>query len=204
MAIKCVLYDADWVIINTEYFSVQYQRDFGIPNEKMLPFFTWDFQECLVWKLDLKEAIKPHLKDWGWEWSIDELLDYRFKSEHSIDQRIVDDINGLKWKWIKVCLATKQEQYRTNYIKKEMWFVKIFDEIYSSADIKHKKPDPKFFDYICDDLSKIWIKKDEILFIDDEEKNINSAIEVWIHAHHYKWYNENYKNVITPLLHDDL
>ncbi|MEI6118943.1 MAG: hypothetical protein WCP92_07125 [bacterium] len=46
--------------------------------------------------LDIKEALKPHLKDWNWKGSVDELLEYRFKVEHSIDQRIVEDIFKLR------------------------------------------------------------------------------------------------------------
>lgn len=38
MKTKCILFDADGVIIDSENFGVAYQKDFGMPKEKMLPF----------------------------------------------------------------------------------------------------------------------------------------------------------------------
>ena len=61
--IKAIVLDADGVIINKpDMFSVQYQKEFGISNEVMLPFFKGRFQDCLTGKADLKEELKPFLK----------------------------------------------------------------------------------------------------------------------------------------------
>ena len=34
MAIKCILFDADSVVINSELFSVQYQKKFGVSDNE--------------------------------------------------------------------------------------------------------------------------------------------------------------------------
>jgi len=39
MKTKCILFDADGVIIRSEIFSKQYQKKYGIENDAMLPFF---------------------------------------------------------------------------------------------------------------------------------------------------------------------
>lgn len=171
--IKAIIFDADGVVINSPgYFSVQYQKDFGISNDMMLPFFKGRFQDCLVGKADLKEELVPLLKDWRWNGSVEELLKYWFKAEHYIDERMVEEIKNFKNRGIKCYLGTKQEKYRTEYIWNEMEFKNIFDGIYSSADIGYKKPDKKFFEFIQNDLE---LKPEEIMFWDDEKDNVETA-----------------------------
>jgi len=39
MTTKCILFDADGVVIDSEMFSVQYQKEYDISNDDMIPFF---------------------------------------------------------------------------------------------------------------------------------------------------------------------
>jgi putative hydrolase of the HAD superfamily len=171
MNIKVIVFDADGVVINSPgYFSLQYQKDFGVSNDVMLPFFKGVFQDCLVGKADLREELKKVLDDWKWKGTIDELLDYWFKSEHHIDDRVLREIKNLQSKGIKCYIGTKQEKYRTEYMKKEMGFEEIFDGIYSSAYVGYKKPDERFYEEISKDLkNKEGIRVEEIMFFDDEK-----------------------------------
>lgn len=89
--IKSILFDADGVLINSERFSVHLARDYGIEADKTLPFFQGAFKACIVGNADLKEVIRPYLKEWGWEKSVDEFLDYWFKVEHKIDEVLFRD-----------------------------------------------------------------------------------------------------------------
>jgi len=61
--IKAILFDADGVLINGEMFSNVLDRDYGIPSDKTLPFFSGIFREAVSGKADLKEIITPHLKE---------------------------------------------------------------------------------------------------------------------------------------------
>lgn len=187
MPIKAVIFDADGVVINSPaYFSVQYQKQFGISNDDMLPFFKGIFQDCVVGKADLKDVLQPYLKPWKWEGSVDEFLQFWFKTEHYIDQRVVAIIRHLRGNGIPCYLGTKQEKYRTKYIRNEMGFDQIFDKIYSSAYIGYKKPDPKFFEYIVTDLQQYSpIQPHELMFWDDDLENVQSANDVGLQAHFY-------------------
>ena len=62
--LKGILFDVDGVVVKSEMFSVQYQKKFEISNDEMLPFFTGIFQECIVGKADLKEALPEWLAKW--------------------------------------------------------------------------------------------------------------------------------------------
>ncbi len=200
MNIKAVVFDADGVVINSPgYFSVQYQKEFGVSNDVMLPFFKGVFQECLVGKADLKEELKSVLNKWEWNGSVDDLLDYWFEIEHYIDGRVLDSIDKLKKKGIKCFLGTKQERYRTKYMEKEMGFSEIFDDIYSSAEVGYKKPDKKFFDFINKELDSRWnIKPGEIMFWDDDLENVEAAgISGWS-SYLYKNF-EDFDGVVSKL-----
>ena len=63
-------------------------------------------------------------------------------------------------------------------------FSKIFDRVFASADLGHRKPDIEFFKKVMDDLPNF--KKDEILFWDDTLENIEAAREFGIKAEIYK------------------
>lgn len=194
---KVIIFDTDGMMVNSEMFNIQHSRKFSIPIDEMLPFFKGIFQDCLTGKADLKKVIIPWLKKWKWAGTADELLSWWFRAEHNIDQNLVREIKILKNKGIKCYLATNQEKYRTEYMKKQMGFENLFDKIFSSAEISHKKPQKEFFEIIYKKIIKdALVKKDEIMFWDDERKNIERAKELGFNAHLYKNF-ENFLNKIN-------
>lgn len=193
---KVILFDTDGMVVITEMFSVMYCKEFGIPYEKILPFFKNEFQPCIVGKADLKKQVKPYLKDWGWDKPVEEFLNYWFKAEHNIDKRVVKLISRLRRIGVMCCLATNQEKYRTQYLREQMGFNQVFDKIYSSAEIGYKKPQPGFFEYIIRDLK---LPKDEIQFWDDTEENVQAANDVGLKGYRYQDY-EDFKKVVEKLI----
>lgn len=197
MKIKCILFDTDGVVVNSEMFSEQYQKQFDISNDVMLPFFKGVFQDCLIGKADLKEAVKSYLKDWKWAGTADELLQFWFKSEHCIDAQIIDLIKNLQAKSIKCYLATNQEKYRTEYMKTQMGFKDTFSHIFSSVEVGYKKPDKKFYEAVFNQINKSEnIAKKEMLLIDDSKENVDEAASFGIKAHLYTGF-DNLSNEIV-------
>jgi len=196
MSIKTILFDADGVVINAEMFSLKYQKEFGVSNDKMLPFFTGVFKDCLVGKNDLKKVIKPYLKDWQWQGSANELLTYWFKAEHQVDKNIIKLISKLRTRGIKCYLVMNQEKYRTAYIKKEMGLRKVFDKIYVSCQIGYKKPHINFYKFVYQDLIKSdKLKKSEILYFDDLNEAVKTAKTFGIHSYLYTGFRQLHETV---------
>ena len=187
MGIKCILFDADGVIITSKrIFSHEYQRKFGLSDDDMQPFFNTVFQDCLIGKKDLKEEVLPFLKGWKWERSSEEFLRYWFSSSANIDKNILALMTQMKKQGIRCFIATNQERYRTEYMMDEMKLNKYTEGIFSSAHIGCKKPEKAFYQAILDILSVNGIEKDEVLFIDDSLENVQAAQDCGIKSYHYK------------------
>lgn len=181
--IKMIIFDVDGVINNAERFSIYLERDFGIDSSITNKFFYNDFQQCLIGKADLKVSIEPYLKEWGWKKSVDELLDYWFKVEHSINEDLMKYIQRLRKQRMVCIIATNQEKYRTEYIWRKMGFSNSFDKIYSSAHLGYTKASIEFYKKVLRDF--ISIDKDEVLFWDDDIRNIEEAKKFGIKAELY-------------------
>ncbi|HSX30370.1 MAG TPA: HAD-IA family hydrolase [Candidatus Saccharimonadales bacterium] len=183
--INGIIFDADGVLVNGDKFSAALARDYDVDHDKEKEFFTGKFQECLIGKADLKESIAPYLPALGWRGTVDELLDYWFKTEHSLNEELVAYIQKLRANGTPVVLATNQEQYRTDYMLEHMGFKDVFDVIYSSAHLGLKKPAIEFFAKIVDEMG---LPKDQVLFWDDDQANIDGATTYGIHAEFYHDY----------------
>ncbi len=198
MTTKAILFDADGVIIHSEMFSLQYQRLHNVSNDDMLPFFKKDFQPCLIGKADLIEVVKPWLSKWKWDKSAPEFLDLWFKAEDHVDERMISKIKQLRSKGIKCYLATNQEKYRTEYMKNQMGFNNLFDHIFSSADISYTKPAKEYYEYILNRLkTEQNIKPEELMFFDDTQENVDTAIDCNINSHLFNF--EEFEYLIKQL-----
>lgn len=193
---QVILFDVDGVVIRSERFSAHYQRTKGLLPDDTLPFYKGIFQECLTGDADLKEVIAPWLKKWNWESDVESFLSQWFQYEHKVDQRVVDAIKELQKNAISCYVATNQEKYRTQYMKKEMGFEQIFNGFFSSAQVGSKKPQTEFYECI---FQKLGVEKDKILYIDDTASHVKGAKETGIDTYLYTEFQPFYE-YIKPLL----
>lgn len=173
--IKVVVFDADGMVIHNSHaqrFSLRFAKQYGVGEDKILPFFENEFQDCLVGKADLKKELEKYAPEWGWRGTIDELLDFWFSGEAEVDEKVVEVIRELKQKGINCYLATNNEKYRTDYITEKLGLGQIFVKIFSAGYMGCKKPQTEFYDYI---LNEIGFKKDEIVFWDDQAEELEDV-----------------------------
>lgn len=186
--IKAIICDTDGMLVRSEMFSVHLKNTYGIEKERTDAFFSGPFQDCLIGKADLKEVITPHLPQWGWKKSVDQLLAEWFAFEHKLDDALIEYLSELRTRGLKLYLLTNQEKYRTEYLLKQMGFEKIFDQVFSSAHIGHKKPDKEVFAAVMNQLPEIAPK--EVIFWDDSQKNIDGALAYGIKAQLYTTFED--------------
>jgi putative hydrolase of the HAD superfamily len=182
--IKVVVFDADGVVITgTTRLSERLEKEYGISKEMTAPFFTGKFQDCLVGKADLKEEITKFLPEWGWKGTLEGFLKVWFEGEHAISEPIIEEVHKLKSRGIRCFIATNNEKYRTEYITKDMGFGDIFEYVFSSGNVGHLKHDVAHFEHIMQKIGPI--DPGEILFWDDDEKNVATARKAGWNAEFY-------------------
>lgn len=158
-------------------YSVRFAEENGVSQEELLSFFTGPFKDCLIGKADTKEEMKPFLDRWGYAKDINQYFHDWHTYEDKPDEEILEDIQHLRKKGILCIVATNQEHYRTQYLKEKMNFSTLFDAVYSSSDIGILKHDRACMEALYKKAQEFKpLDKDEILFIDDDQKNIDSAI----------------------------
>jgi FMN phosphatase YigB (HAD superfamily) len=180
---KILLLDFDGVISPGKYFSQIYCDEFGIDIEKLNPFFEEKKQLTNVGKADLKELLKDELNNWGWNGTVDELVDYWMHADSEIDSRIVDLAKELDTSNVEIYLVTDQEKYRTEFV----WNVKGLSEWltgkFVSHEVGYEKKDKEFFAHV---LSELNVREpSRVLFFDDSKSKVESAKELGINAQLY-------------------
>jgi putative hydrolase of the HAD superfamily len=186
--ITTLLFDADGVLINGKKFSAELEREYGISAKHTAPFFTGKFNDCLIGKADLKKEISKHLAEWGWKRSAEDLLEYWFTVEHSLDHDLIEYIQELRRKGITCYIATNQEMYRAAYMLEKMGFRDAFDGVWASAHLGHKKPAEDFFKELLSNIGTTV--KEQVLFWDDTKENVEAARNFGIDAEVYTSFSD--------------
>ncbi len=194
--IKAILFDADGVVVKGPRFSDILEEKYSITRDKTEPFFSSEFQMAQIGRVNLREVLIPYLERWGWNGTVDDLIKVWFESV-SPDTQMIQKIGELRAKGIKCCLASNQEKLRAAYLANEMGFEKVFDKIFISAHIGHKKPLVEFFEYIAGHLE--GIKKEEILVWDDKDTNVDAARAFGFQAEAFRGFEDFSKKLESYL-----
>lgn len=184
--IKCIIFDSDGVVnFLNKQFSDRFVQEFPDQIRVMDFFKNGDYAKCLIGESSVEIEFPKYLKNSGW--TLDKILDYWNRGDRCENQEIIKYINDVRAKQIYVVLATNQANSRTKYMKEEMGFNKLFDQIYSSAELGVKKPDIEFYEKVFKDLNTRWkLLKSEIVYWDDNGKNIKNALKFGFDAHLYQ------------------
>jgi putative hydrolase of the HAD superfamily len=177
---RVALFDVDGVILTPEkfFFEVHAEANNISPDNFHVFFNSSGFGDALKGKADLKELIVQHPQLWGDQRSPDEILQDWLVVEGAVDYELVENIKAIKQSGVKVCLATNQFSQKKEYIVNQL-VPGIFDYVFSSSDLGHIKPDPRFFSGILEQLKSQPEFADlvpaEIVFFDDKTVYVDSA-----------------------------
>lgn len=190
---KVILFDIDGVvIIRHEYFSERYSQEYGVPLEKITPFFKNEFPLCVVGKADLREEIPKYLNEWGWSDSLEEFLKYWFESEKQTDPRVLEVVKKFRECKIKCFLVSDNEKYRADYLMDSVKLKNLVDGSFLSCELGVKKTQREFFEKVLKILS---VTADDVMYWDDDLKNVEIAKELGIDARFYSGSDELEKAV---------
>ncbi len=182
--IKAILFDLDGVVMvgREKYYSVRYAEEHDVPIEHVNEFFLGPFRKCVFGSCDLKEEIEPFLSKWKWTGTTEEFLDKWFAAESKVDETVLATIDALRAKGYRCYIASRQEKYRLAYLLDTVGLRAHFDGYFSTCDIGFDKHEPAYWHYV---RAELGVAPEEILFLDDAQKNIDYARSIGVDAHFY-------------------
>lgn len=175
MKTKAILFDVDGVVLfpRDKYFSQRLKEDgYDIDGEKVGQFFKDKYKQIVVGEADLKEELSKVITDWGWQGTVDELLHYWFSYENKLNQEIIDFTQKLRLNGVKCYLASDHSEYRKQDLLNNIGLSQYFDGAFFSSDIGNTKEESEYYKKV---LEQISLAPGEILFVDDDIKNIEVA-----------------------------
>ena len=178
MDIKYVILDLGGVLVKIEpdnFYKKMFQLT-GI-NINILKDIKNDITLGLITP---EEAFEKVIKNYKLKISLKEIID-SFVYDY-IGNKIdgVDEfLSRLKDLDIKISLLSNTNKLHFDYIKKLFNDFKIFDKIYLSYELNLAKPDKRIYEYVLNDLK---IPASEIIFIDDTDENIKTALDLGFKA----------------------
>lgn len=195
---KVIIYDNDGMVTHGGRFSEQYSREFAVDVAVMAPFFEGPLKQCQMGKADLKEELKKVIEIWQWKGTVDELMRYWFSIGDLVHEEIYASVTKLKQQGLVVCLATNNEKYRMQYLSNKLSYDKVFDELFTSAELGAFKQSAEGVEKIFQTLKEKYgiTDKAEILYWDDREKNVAGLNNMGFNARLYTEY-DSFKNVMS-------
>jgi len=174
--LKAVIFDMDGVIVNSEPYHKEVEKEIfdtlkispsiedshffiGISAEKMCKFLIDKFKlDITVEKLiELDNKIR---------------VDYMSKQDIQPMPGVISLIKEIKQNNIQLALASSSSHDLINVFTEKLNIKNYFDVIVSGYDVKHGKPDPDIFILTAE---KLKINRDECIVIEDSANGVKAA-----------------------------
>jgi epoxide hydrolase-like predicted phosphatase len=177
--IKAVLFDLGGVYFEdgTKKFIHNLSKRVGITYEEIYPLFREGKSlEYRKNKLSGKVFFKWASDELGGQVSPEE-LNYMWVSQYTEIPGIRKIINELKAKGTKVTILSDNVPERIEYLQDKYKFLDLFDNVVLSYEVNLTKASPEIFELA---LSRIQVKPQESIFVDDREPNLIVAEKLGI------------------------
>lgn len=180
---KAVLFDVDGVLIlPPRPFSKIYCEKYSKDLAKLEPFYKSDeFQNALLGKVDLKDAITAHQDKWRWDGDLDELINQWLEGENYPNNDLLAVVDELRANGTKVYIVTAQEKYRASFLRDKV-FAGKYDGFLASCNIGLPKHTVDFWQEII-----LQVNEDptDIIYFDDKQSLVELASSLGINAYLY-------------------
>jgi putative hydrolase of the HAD superfamily len=91
-------------------------------------------------------------------------------------------VSALRAEGVRCYLATNQTEHRGRYMAENLGYDDLLDGAFWSYELRVAKPDPVFFTAV---LGRLGLDAPEVLFVDDNVRNVEAARSVGMAAEHW-------------------
>ena len=173
-SISAVVFDVDGVLVDVRFPKI-FRQSLGISQPDAAEFFEGPFERCLIGASDLRDELPPFLEKWKWSGSFEEFLDFWFDEESHLNEPVLAAADRLRSRGLRCFLASTQESHRAGFLEQRLAVGTRFEKAFFSCRLGFRKPNPAFFLAVT---PEIGLRPAEILLLDDDNANIESAIGV--------------------------
>jgi putative hydrolase of the HAD superfamily len=177
---KAALFDIDGVLLERHgYFSEHVAKKQGLDVESVAAFFKNEFRQAQKGIGDLKELLAPYLPAWRWEGDSDSFLKYWHETDFHLNHEVFVFVDKLRAQGVRCFIASGQDPYRGAFIQNHPEFRDRFEQFFYSFELGVPKSNQEFFQKV---IAEIGVSPADILYIDDDQKSIESAASLGIQA----------------------
>ncbi|MCA9390389.1 HAD-IA family hydrolase [candidate division WWE3 bacterium] len=183
--IQAILFDVDGVVIfpRDKYFSQRLtEAGHHINESAVTEFFKNVYPEIVIGKKSLEEEVEAAKATWGLQMDVPTLLAFWFDYENKINEQIITIASRLRGIGYACYLASDHSMWRGDNLWNVLGLRDYFEGMFLSADRGATKHDPRFFEQV---IERLELDPNEILFIDDEVENIETAQSVGLATYNY-------------------
>ena len=183
--IQAVLFDADGVLqqpVEGGREKLACLDGSATPNEEFLQDFFKAETPCLKGEADLAATVAEVLKRWDSPFSVEHVIEIHTKIV-AVTPESIEVVRALRRSGIGAYLATNQHEYRARYMSEVLGYADVFDGEFYSCRLGAMKPDINYFHSILESLP---YSAEQLLFIDDRQRNVEVARSVGINGVEYE------------------
>ena len=180
---RALIFDVDGVLVHGFHHNPDHVRrwdttlaaDMGVDPLRFTAEFIFDIfvKKVVTGHMSVITALEQRLPSLGYRGSPMAFLDYWLEHDSVLNQPLLDLIDRLRATAdIKLYVATNQEHIRATWLWSHLGLARQFDDMFHSARVGVRKPDPAFFDFIA---ARIGPQAEPPLFFDDTPKVIDGA-----------------------------
>jgi putative hydrolase of the HAD superfamily len=137
-------------------------------------------ESSLVGNSDFTIDLAKVLSDWNSPATVSEALDVW--TLITPNAAVLELISSLRVSGLTISLASNQQRHRAGYMINHLGYERLFDHLFFSYDLGHKKPSKEYF---IASLSRLEMEPSEVLFIDDHQANVDSALGVGLNSERF-------------------
>lgn len=180
---RAVLLDVDGVLVHGYHANPARVRpwdkdllaDTGVDPDRFRQEFIFDIfvKKVIVGEMALLDALERRLPSLGYRGSPMAFAHYWLNQDSVLNEPLLDKVRILKARDdVRLYIATNQEHLRAHWLWSHLGLNQLFEDIFYSARIGARKPDPKFYAFVD---SKIGPPTEPPLFFDDNPAVIAGA-----------------------------
>ncbi|UYO00629.1 MAG: HAD-IA family hydrolase [Devosia sp.] len=180
---RAVLFDVDGVLINGYHSNpervVPWDKnllaDTGVDPDRLRKEFVFEtfVKKVVVGEMAFTDALEKHLPALGYKGSPMAFARYWLEKDSNLNQPVIDVVRKLRAAGdCRLFIATNQEHMRASWLWSVLKLGDLFDDIFYSARIGARKPDPRFYKFVDE---KIGPDDRPPLFFDDTDAVVVGA-----------------------------